>query len=165
MGRSVPRQEAEAFVGLLHSLLRALASGSNDPAAELPLAQLRVCHVLQAGAQSISIISRELHVSVSAVTQIADRLERAKLVHRVAEDGDRRVRRLQLTRQGENLLQLHDEDRIRRTGAMLEQLTPKVRKEAAAMMERLGLAAAAARGNRGDAEIGAPHFPKSKVLP
>jgi DNA-binding MarR family transcriptional regulator len=133
------------FVGLLQSLLRELTAGSKDPAAELPLAQLRVCRVLGDGRQSISAISRELGVSLSAVTQIADRLERSDLVERVADGGDRRVRCLRLTSHGETLLRLHDEERVRRTSAMLKQLTPKARAEAAGVMEMLGRAAAAAR--------------------
>ena len=46
----------------------------------------------------MSSLGRELGVSLSAITQIADRLERAGLVTRVAKGGDRRVRRLELTR-------------------------------------------------------------------
>ena len=46
-------------------------------AAELPLAQLRVCGVLCDGPRPMSAVSRELGVSLSAMTQIADRLERA----------------------------------------------------------------------------------------
>lgn len=145
MDRGVSQEQAKAFVGLLHSLLRELTTGSNDPAVELPLAQLRVCGVLRDGPQSISAISRELGVSLPAITQIADRLERAKLVRRVAEDNDRRVRCLRLTAQGENLLQLHDDERIQRATATLKQLTPKAREETAAALAMLARAAAEAR--------------------
>jgi DNA-binding MarR family transcriptional regulator len=149
MGNAVSREQARTFVGLLQSLLRELTSGSNDPAAELPLAQLRVCRALSDGRQSISAISRALGVSLSAVTQIADRLERSDLVARVADGGDRRIRCLQLTARGEDLLRRHDDERIRRTMAMLKQLTPKARKEAAVVMEALGNAAAVARSLNG----------------
>jgi DNA-binding MarR family transcriptional regulator len=145
MNRAVSRRQAQVFVGLLQSLLRELTTGTDDPAIELPLAQLRVCRVLDAGRQSISAISRELGVSLPAVTQIADRLERGKLVDRVNDHSDRRVRCLQLTKRGQTLLQRHDEERIRRTAAMLKQLPCAARKQAAAVMESLGHAAAAAR--------------------
>ena len=49
----------------------------------------------------MSALSREFGVSLSAMTRIADRLERARLVKRVAEGGDRRIRHLQLTPRGE----------------------------------------------------------------
>ena len=39
----------------------------------------------------MSALGRKLGVSLSAMTQIADRLERADMVKRVAEDSDRRV--------------------------------------------------------------------------
>jgi DNA-binding MarR family transcriptional regulator len=160
MERTVSQEQAATFVGLLQSLLRELTAGSSDPAVELPLAQLRVCRVLSSGLQSISAISRELGVSLSAITQIADRLERAHLVRRVTEDNDRRIRCLQLTARGEKLLELHDEERIRRMAAALEQLTPKAREEAAAALDMLVRASIAARGQNGDGKNG-----KSDSLP
>jgi DNA-binding MarR family transcriptional regulator len=147
MSSVVSRERAGEFVGLLQSLLRELTTGTNDPAVELPLAQLRVCRVLCNGRQSVSAISRELGVSLSAVTQIADRLERAKLIDRVADGGDRRIRCLQLTARGEKLLRLHDEERIRRAAAMLGELTPEARETAAEVVEMLAHAAAAARNS------------------
>lgn len=164
MNSAVSRKQAEVFVGLLQSLLRELTTGSDDPAIELPLAQLRVCRVLCDGRQSISAISRELGVSLSAVTQIADRLERSNLVARVADSGDRRIRCLQLTKRGERLLRCHDEERIRRMAAMLKQLTPKSRKEAAAVMEALGRAAAAARRLNGKGKPAGTRKSRSKAI-
>lgn len=163
MTQAALREQAQTFVGLLQSLLRELTTGSNDPAIELPLAQLRVCRVLCDSRQSISAISRELGVSLSAVTQIADRLERSNLVARVADGGDRRIRCLQLTERGERLLRLHDEERIRRAAAMLKQLAPKARKEAATILEMLGCAAAAARRSNGDGKSDRTRISKSKA--
>jgi DNA-binding MarR family transcriptional regulator len=164
MGHAVLQEQARTFVGLLQSLLRELTTGSNDPAVELPLAQLRVCRVLCDGRQSISAISRELGVSLSAVTQIGDRLERAKLVERVADGGDRRVRCLQLTAHGTTLLRLHDEERIRRTAAMLKQLAPEAREESAAVMKMLGEAAAAARNSNGKVPTARSRMTKTKAI-
>ena len=164
MDRTVSQEQATAFVEMLQSLLRELTIGANDPAVELPLAQLRVCRVLCGGPQSISAISRELGVSLSAVTQLADRLERAKLVRRLAEDNDRRIRCLQLTARGERLLRLHDEERIRRMAAALEHLTPKARNEAASTLDRLVRASVAARGQIGNGKKDGVHISTSKVL-
>jgi DNA-binding MarR family transcriptional regulator len=165
LNHAVPQEQARAFVGLLQSLLRELTAGSSDPAVELPLAQLRVCRVLCSGRQSISAISREIGVSLSAVTQIGNRLERARLVDRVADGGDRRIRCLQLTRRGEKLLRLHDEERIRHTAAMLAQLTPKTRVNAAAVMKILARAAAAARNSNGDHRPRRKRATKAKAMP
>jgi DNA-binding MarR family transcriptional regulator len=164
MDHTVYREQAAAFVGFLQALLRELTVGSNDPATELPLGQLRVCRVLSSGLQSISAISRELGVSLSAITQIADRLERARLVRRVTEDNDRRVRCLQLTARGEKLLRLHDEERIRRMAVALEHLTPEAREQAATALATLVRASIAARANNGDGKAAGPQSSTSEVL-
>lgn len=145
MSRHISQKEAKEFDGLMHVILRELTAGSKDPAAALPLAQMRVCKTLCDGPQAISAISRELSVSLSAVTQIADRLERAKLVRRVAQDGDRRVRQLQLTDRCQRMMRRHKAERVRRMGAAIAELPPKARKAAAESLRMLGLAAAKAR--------------------
>jgi DNA-binding MarR family transcriptional regulator len=85
----------------------------------------------------MSALSRELGVSLSAMTQIADRLERAQLVKRVAQGNDRRVRRLRLTPRGQQMMRLHDEVRVRRMSTVLEQLTPDTRREVAAALQTM----------------------------
>ena len=62
----------------------------------------------------MSVLSRELGVSLSAMTQIADRLERARLVKRQFEGTDRRVRSLQLTSRGQKIMQAREEARVQR---------------------------------------------------
>ena len=96
-------ETAEAVAGLIPRLARGLTSSEKDPADNLPLAQLRLCGILSEGPRPMSVLSRELGVSLSALTQIADRLERTRLVKRVVEENDRRVRCLQLTARGEKM--------------------------------------------------------------
>jgi DNA-binding MarR family transcriptional regulator len=76
----------------------------------------------------MSALSHELGVSLSALTQIADRLEDAGLVNRVAVGTDRRVRRLQLTARGKRLMQHRADARIRRVRGALECLAPEARR-------------------------------------
>lgn len=114
----------------------------DDPAAELPLRQLRVCMALYDGPQSMSQLSRELRFSLSAMTQIADRLERAGMVTRWFEGTDRRVRRLRLTPRARRLLRLREEDRIRRIAAMLARMPVAARVSALQALDALRLAAA-----------------------
>ena len=121
-------KEGEIVTGLLLSVAQQLLVG-HDAAEELPLAQLRVCAVLYQGAQSMSAISRELGVSLSAVTQITDRLERAGLVTRVAEDNDRRVRCLRLTDRGQEIMRLRQNARVERVSAILEHLSPQAKQD------------------------------------
>ncbi len=157
------RKQAEEIAELMRRLLRELTSGVNDPAINLPLAQLRLCGVLLEGPRSMSAISRELGVSLSAVTQIADRLERARLVDRVAQADDRRVRCLQLTERGKRLMRIHDETRIERMAAVLGQMSGKGRADAIAGLQSLVHGAVRARSQDGQTN-GGPHFMTSKVL-
>jgi DNA-binding MarR family transcriptional regulator len=121
-------KQAQTIATLLLELLRQLAAGADeDPAVELPLAQLRVCSVLYRGPRPMSPLSRELGVSLSAMTQIADRLEHAQLVNRIARGDDRRVRCLQLTERGEKMMRFHEEARVRRIATALEHLSPDAR--------------------------------------
>src|SRR4051794_238836 len=71
--------DARAMTSLILSLTRKLFA-VDDRAADLPLRQLRVCMLLHEGARTMSALSRDLSVSLSAMTQIADRLERAGIV-------------------------------------------------------------------------------------
>jgi DNA-binding MarR family transcriptional regulator len=146
MNHTVTMEDAKAIATLLPSLMRQLGAGHDDPAAELPLAQLRVCSVLAGGPRPMSALGRELRVSLSAMTQLADRLERARLVKRVAQGDDRRVRCLQLTERGEKIMRSHRESRIERASAVLEHLSPTARQEVLAALRTLLDACTALRG-------------------
>ena len=93
-------EQSARIAGILPVLMRSLGSPDDRLSVSLPLAQLRLCRVLYDGPRPMSVLSQELGVSLSALTQMADRLERAKLVARVASGKDRRVRHLQLTERG-----------------------------------------------------------------
>ena len=102
-----PIAQAQELTSLFLALTRQLLA-VDDQAAELPLRQLRLCMLLYDGPRAMSALSRELGVSQSAMTQIADRLERARLVRRSFEGTDRRVRSLQLTPRGQKMMQLRE---------------------------------------------------------
>jgi DNA-binding MarR family transcriptional regulator len=155
MSHPVRLEQAHSFASLLPKLLRQLSAGVGDPVMDLPLAQLRVCSILCDGPRPISALSRELGVSVSAMTQIADRLERARLAKREPMHGDRRVRCLRLTRRGETMMQHHDQARAARMAQMLEHLTPEEQHAAADALQSMIRAAAASGAPNGN---GKPHF-------
>lgn len=113
----------------------------DDAASEMPLRQFRVCVELVAGARSMSALSRELGVTLSAMTQIANRLERAGLVTRGFEDNDRRVRQLSLTPRARRMLHVRQESRIRRVASVLERMSPASRAETLAALSALSRAA------------------------
>jgi DNA-binding MarR family transcriptional regulator len=145
MERTVTLEQAEAIASHLPGLIRRLFASEGDLAEELPLGQLRVCAVLYEAPRPMSALSRELGVSLSATTQIADRLERAGLVQRVAEENDRRVKQLQLTGRGEDMMRRREEARVRRVLAVLEHLSPAARQDVLATFEKLSGACEAVR--------------------
>lgn len=112
---------------MLSRITRNLSDLDTDPARELPIAQLRVCNVLREGPRSVSALSRELGTTPSAMTQIADRLQRAGLVERASEEGDRRVRVLRLTTHGEEIMRARREKRVLRITEALSHLDPEMR--------------------------------------
>jgi DNA-binding MarR family transcriptional regulator len=147
-----PLAEASAIASLLPAIMRQLFTAYDHLAAELPLAQLRVCGMLFEGPHPMSALSRELGVSLSAMTQIADRLERARMVKRVAQGNDRRIRCLQLTPHGKRIMQHREADRVERVSAVLRRLPRKSRSEVLATLERLTRACVAAREQDGDSK-------------
>jgi DNA-binding MarR family transcriptional regulator len=141
------REDAEVIASLLPALIRQLFAVDDSLASQLPVAQLRVCGMLfESGPQRMSALGRSMGVSLSAMTQIADRLERAGLVTRVAEGGDRRIRCLQLTPRGQKVMQRRQQVRVERVAAMLEQLSPEDRKTAISSLQVLRDACATGGG-------------------
>ncbi len=111
--------------GVVHAALRTVARqllGVEDSMMDLPLRQLKVCLTLSGQSRSMSEISRELNLSPSAVTQVSDRLERRGLIERVFQDEDRRVRKLRLTRKGQQLVRSREQKQLRRIAEVLETL-------------------------------------------
>ena len=113
----------------------------DHPLAEMPLAQLRICLYLQAGPRTMSAISEEFKTSVSAVTQMADRLERGGFVERVADTDDRRQKMLRLTGYGAGVMQSRREMRVGRVLETMRKLTPEQRATLIASIEAFSQAA------------------------
>src|SRR4051794_21460721 len=119
---------AAAETDAVHAALRTVVKnllGVDDSMMDLPLRQLKVCLTLYRHSRSMSEISRELKLSPSAVTQVSDRLERRGLIERVFQDEDRRVRKLRLTRKGQQLVRSRERKQLRRIAAALDTLTAK----------------------------------------
>ncbi len=144
--------EAKTIASLLPAIMRQLFAVDDDLASELPLAQLRVCGMLYGGPRPMSAMSRELGVSLSAMTQIADRLERTRMVKRVSQGDDRRIRCLQLTPHGKRIMRVRESDRVRRVSVVLRHLPAKTRKEVLGTLQRLTLACVAVRERDGHSE-------------
>lgn len=137
------REQSEAVVTLLTTLWRRLSTlDADDPAMEIPGAQMRVCGMLRDGPRTMSALSDELGISHSAITQIADRLERAQMVERVPGEDDRRCKKLRLTSHGLEVVNARLERRVARTMEILRPLSKQERDAAitalSALLERKG---------------------------
>ena len=154
MDESVLLDQSSAVASTLSGLIRTFFSiGEGDPVTELPVAQIRVCGMLRDGPHTMSALSKELGISLSAVTQIADRLERSGMVERVCEADDRRVKSLRLTPSGRDTMRRRAE---KRTGRVLEALRTLTREEREAVLAGLSTLLDAGRRSRvcdGDASL------------
>src|SRR4051794_38138508 len=119
---SAPLSQKGAVHEALRTVVRNLLS-VDDSMMDLPLRQFKVCLSLYRQSRSMSEISRELKLSPSAVTQVSDRLERRGLIERIFQDEDRRVRKLRLTRKGQQLVRSRERKQLRRIAAALDTLT------------------------------------------
>jgi len=116
---------AEAIESMMPRLARRLFTVyPNDPAGELPNAQLRMCSFLQHGPSAITVIADELSISVSAATQLADRLEKTGIVERTSDTSDRRIRLVSLTEHGTQVMRTRRDMRRSQVRRALTRLTP-----------------------------------------
>jgi DNA-binding MarR family transcriptional regulator len=130
MDQSTLEAQAQEITALVPKVMRRLFTlDVNDPTIDLPVAQMRVCSMLTCGPRTMSMLSRDLGISLSAVTQIADRLERAQLVERLHDEDDRRVKSLQLTPYAVEIMQARRDRRTRRVQQIIEQLQENTRTE------------------------------------
>jgi len=128
MRDAVLREQGEAVVSLLGGLMRRLfVLDADDPGMDMPVAQLRVCAVLSGGPKTMGAISRELGITHSAITQIADRLERAGMVERVMESDDRRCKSLRMTERGISEMRSRRDRRVSSAMRALDQLSAEDR--------------------------------------
>lgn len=125
---STTEEHVAAMERILPEIARRLFTLIDSPIEELPSAQRKVCFLLLDGRRTVSQIAEELRISVSAATQVADRLEKVEMVERVSETladgGDRRHRYVQLTERATVLLKERREHRQARVAEMLERIPP-----------------------------------------
>ena len=122
------QNQAEDLEEILPSVLRRLFPlDENSPVSDLSVAQLKVCRLLRAGPKLVTHVAEELSITASAVTQLADRMERAGWVERVSETDDRRIRLLRLTQNGAAMMQLRRDHRVAHALSALSRLKPEQR--------------------------------------
>ncbi|HEV2471341.1 MAG TPA: MarR family transcriptional regulator [Chthonomonadales bacterium] len=142
-------EQATEMECLLPRIARTLFT--TDPGerwSELPHGQLRICSILQAGPRTMSAISEEMGTSVSAVTQMADRLERSGLVERVGGVDDRRTKNLQLTADAADMMRSRREHRVKHAADALRTMCEADRAAVLSALRTLLEASIASRPDR-----------------
>lgn len=140
------KQQASIIEHLLPTVMRqTFTLDPTHPLTEMPFGQFRLCTLLfREGKRTMSQVSEDLGISVSAVTQMADRLEKAGMVERVSDcGGDRRTRFLHLTDHGKTLMETRQVRRITQAIALLHILSPAERQEILQALEKLRTASRA----------------------
>jgi DNA-binding MarR family transcriptional regulator len=141
MGDRELEQQGERLAAAISRILRSLNKlESEEIETALTIPQARVCGLLREGPQAMTAVSRELGISLSAVTQIADRLQREGLVSRTCGEDDRRVRLLQLTEQGLQRVQRRHARRLQRALIILETMPADQREVSLKALEALAAA-------------------------
>ncbi len=90
-----------------------------------------------------------LAISYPSATNMVKRLERQGLVERVVNPADRREVEVQLTKQGRELTERMEEERVRRMGAVLDTMTAEERDSLIRGLQRFVLAAVGANEDIG----------------
>jgi DNA-binding MarR family transcriptional regulator len=109
----------------------------NDPLVELPVGQMRMMRLLMLKAWTPSNLGEELGLSVSAVTQMANRLDSIGFVDRIEDPGDRRVKHLTLTPQGRQMMARRQERRVHRLESVLSKMPTDRQIEFIVLLEEL----------------------------
>ena len=119
-------ERAIELESLLPRLTRALFRVEvDDEWVELPVGQIRVMRLLFTAPSTPSELGATLGLSVSAITQVVNRLEALGYVARTEDQGDRRVRHLRLTDAGRSLMEKRQRARVRQAQLALSALPPE----------------------------------------
>ncbi len=136
--------QAERLEAVMPAIAQRLFTvAPSHPLADMPIAQLRLCSLLLTQeSPTLSQVADELHISASAATQLADRLEKAGMVERVASSAaqgecDRRARYLRLTEKGFTLMQSRRQFRQSGARRALSHLLPEDRERLLEVLEKL----------------------------
>lgn len=136
MSRS--NEDAERLESMFARIARTLFRTSpDDPIADLPVAQVKMLRLLAAGPRTPSDLSSELGHSLSAITQVANRLEALGIVTRTEDPKDRRVRYLALNELGKSRMAARQITRLKTANQILNDLSLEEQNQIMESMERL----------------------------
>lgn len=150
--KSKVRADAERVETLMSQAMRALyRPDPTDPLVEYSVAQLRLLRCLRLAPETASSLGEQLGLSVSAITQMVNRLEACGLVCRTDDSADRRIKHLSLTEKGERLMEERRSRRVDQAEEVLGRLTAEQRKQLIDVLGKVVLAGGKTEGRQ-------PHF-------
>lgn len=94
-------------------------------------------HLVFQGSKSMTVASKELHVTKPAITYLADLLEEKKILRRVPIPGDRRIHNLEVTSKGEAAVEKIQKLVLSFLFKSLEKFDSKAKKVIVAFYEEL----------------------------
>lgn len=121
------RRQAATLEQLIPEAMRVLFSGSQDPLADMPVAQLRMVRLLYLEPMTVTSLADRLRLSASAITQIANKLESTGMVERTDHAEDRRVKRISLSPRARELMSTRQSSRIDRASDILSIMSDEER--------------------------------------
>jgi DNA-binding MarR family transcriptional regulator len=93
---------------------------------DIPLAQIKLMiHLANHGPQTMSDLAEGLEVTTPAITGLVDKLEKRGMVERLRDAEDRRVVRVCLCPQAQQIAESHLAERRKKVRAVLATLTPE----------------------------------------
>lgn len=130
--------DAVRLESLLPTVMRVLFRHDGDePLVELSVAQMRMMRLLYARDRMPGEVSTELGLTPSAVTQIANRLEKSGLIERRSDPTDRRVRLIGLSEDGRQKMRQRQAYRVSRAEGVLVALSDAHRRALVEALEDL----------------------------
>jgi DNA-binding MarR family transcriptional regulator len=131
-------ERAIKLEALVPRLIRSMFQHKEDSQwIELPVGQIRMMRLLYAGPSTPSELSSQLSLSVSAVTQVANRLEAQGFIERSEDCEDRRVRHLRLSARGHSLMYRRHTARVQQAQRALAALDEKTQEQIIDSLEAL----------------------------
>ncbi len=132
------RANAERLEALMPKVMRVLHRHDPDDAlAEFSVPQLRMLRILTGAPHTASVVGELLGLSVSAITQMANRLEASGLIARTDDESDRRIKNLSLTLKGRGIMTRRRELRVTQAEIALAKLPEAARKQLIQSLEQL----------------------------
>lgn len=129
---------AQRLEAVLPTLMRGLAlPPEEDPLADLTPSQLRFVRALEPAERPLSELSAALGMSLSAATQLCQRLEEAGLVRRHCRQADRRVKVVGLSVSGKERLRLRRQLRVANAKRLLSEMPERTRFDILVALEKV----------------------------